>query len=163
MEPLPHDYSVVASGEATGDVVVSGSGLSSLRTGPPLQFGGPGGQWSPETLLIAAAADCFILTFRAVARASNLSWTALRCTAEGRLDRVDGITRFTKLIVRALLTIAPGADAAKARRLLEKAAEACLITNSLALIPTLTCEIETTQSEVLTAEDRGEAPAETPR
>jgi organic hydroperoxide reductase OsmC/OhrA len=31
------------------------------------QLGGPGGQWSPETLLVAAAAECFILTFRAVA------------------------------------------------------------------------------------------------
>ena len=93
-------------------------------------------------MLVGALADCFTLIFRAVARASNLSWTALRCTAEGQLDRVEGITRFTQMAVRARLRVPPGTDADKARRLLEKAEKACLITNSLALTPVLSCEIE---------------------
>ena len=147
MEALPHDYSVIASAEATGNVVVSGTGLPPLHTGPPVQFGGPGGQWSPETMLVAAAADCYILTFRAIARASHLPWTALRCAAEGRLDRVDGVTRFTGLVVRALLTVPAGTDGEKARRLLAKAETSCLIANSLAFTPTLSCEIATAEDE----------------
>ena len=42
---------------------------------------------SIPTLLIAAVADCFILTFRAVARASRFEWISLGCTVDGVLDR----------------------------------------------------------------------------
>ena len=142
MQAYPHHYAVDASAQATGDVALSATGLPPLQTAPPSQFDGPGDRWSPETLLVGAVADCFILTFRAVARASNLSWTVLRCAAEGQLDRVEGIARFTQMALRARLTVPPGTDADKARRLLEKAEKACLITNSLAFTPTLTCEIE---------------------
>jgi peroxiredoxin-like protein len=142
MEAYPHHYAVNASGQPTGDVALSATGLPPLQTAPPPQFDGPGDRWSPETLLVGAVADCFTLTFRAVARASNLSWTALRCAAEGQLDRVEGVTRFTQIALRAQLTVPPGTDAEKARRLLEKAEKACLITNSLAFTPTLSCEIE---------------------
>ena len=148
MHPFPHEYSVVASGEPAGNVVVSATDLPALQTGPPVQFGGPGAQWSPETLLVAAAADCFILTFRAIARASNLSWIELRCNAAGRLDRVDGITRFMQLELNAKLTVRSAIDADKGRRLLEKAEKACLITNSLALTPTLVCHVDAQPEEV---------------
>ena len=142
MQAYPHHYAVDASAQATGDVALSATGLPPLQTAPPSQFDGPGDRWSPETLLVGAVADCFILTFRAVARASNLSWTVLRCAAEGQLNRVEGIARFTQMALRARLTVPPGTDADKARRLLEKAEKACLITNSLAFTPTLSCEIE---------------------
>jgi peroxiredoxin-like protein len=147
MQPLPHEYYVVASGKVTGNVLLSGPGLPLLQTGPPVQFGGPGDQWSPETLLVAAAADCFILTFRAIARASNLLWTALDCNAEGRLDRADGTTRFTQLTLHAHLTVPAATDTEKARRILEKAEKACLIGNSLALTPVLTCDVNTVEAE----------------
>ncbi len=149
MEPYPHRYVVDASGGSTGTVLLSSSGLPTLQTAAPVQFGGPGDQWSPETLLVGAAADCFLLTFRAIAAASKFSWTALRCNAEGLLERVDGTARFTQLLLRARLTVPPGTDADKARRLLEKAEKGCLITNSLALRPVLTCEIESGPDEQL--------------
>jgi organic hydroperoxide reductase OsmC/OhrA len=100
------------------------------------------GQWSPETLLVAAAVDCFVLTFRAIAAASKLPWERLSCSGEGTLDRVDGVTRFTALALQARLTLPAGGDADKAKRLLEKAERACLVTNSLALQPTLTCDVD---------------------
>jgi len=141
-EAYPHHYVVDATARATGDVSLSAAGLPPLQTAPPPQFDGPGDRWSPETLFVAAVADCFILTFRAIARASNLSWTALRCATEGQLERVEGVTRFTQMALRARLTVPPGTDADRARRLLEKAEKTCLITNSLAFTPTLSCEIE---------------------
>ena len=141
MHPFPHRYEV----EATGDperVTVSAPGLPPLSTAPPKQFGGPGDQWSPETLLVAATVDCFILTFRAIAQASKLSWNRLSCSGEGVVDRVDGTTRFSGLALSARLTVPAGGDAEKAKRLLEKAERTCLVTSSLALQPTLTCEVE---------------------
>jgi hypothetical protein len=38
----------------------------------PAEFGGPGDQWSPESLLAGAIASCFALTFRFVARAQKV-------------------------------------------------------------------------------------------
>mgnify|MGYP003339189807 CR=1 FL=1 len=55
------------------------------------------------SLLCAAVADCFVLSFRAVARASKLDWTHLDCHVEGTLDRAEGTTRFTRYLTRATL------------------------------------------------------------
>ncbi|MFI5168399.1 MAG: OsmC family protein [Thermoanaerobaculales bacterium] len=141
MQTYPHHYHVHAAAEVEGSVIAGSEGLPSLATAPPPQYGGPGGQWSPETLLVAAAADCFILTFRAVAAASKLLWRDLECGAEGVLDRVDGVVRFTELRLHARLALPAGGDVERAKRLLEKAEKACLVTNSLALEPTLTIEV----------------------
>ena len=75
MQDLPHRYNVSASAEAEGNIVLQAENLPQLVSAPPAQFGGPGDQWSPEDLLVASIADCFILTFRAVARASKLDWS----------------------------------------------------------------------------------------
>ena len=142
MQAYPHHYTVhAAAAAAEGTVVVGSDGLPALTTAPPAQFGGPGDQWSPETLLVAAAADCFILTFRAIATGSKLAWRRLDCDAEGTLDRSDGVVRFTALHLRARLLIPTGGDVERARRLVEKAETSCLVTNSLAFRPTLTAEV----------------------
>ncbi len=131
MQDLPHRYAVSARGVAEGEVVVSARGLGELHTAAPLEFGGPGDRWSPETLLVAAVADCFVLSFRAIARASSFVWRALDCNAEGVLDRVEGTLRFKDLRIRARLVVPEAADEARARRLLEKAEKGCLVSNSL--------------------------------
>jgi peroxiredoxin-like protein len=145
MHPYPHRYDVEAAAEAEGAVMLRSEGLSPLSTAPPPQFGGPGGQWSPETLLVGAAADCFVLTFRAIAAASKLAWRRLDCSAEGVLDRSDGVVRFTQLQLRAHLVVPAGVDPERAKRLLEKAEATCLITRSLVLHPTLGSEVTAEQ------------------
>jgi len=141
MDAYPHHYTVRAAGRAEGSVALAADRLPSLSSAPPQQFGGPGDQWSPETLLVAAAADCLILTFRAIARASKLPWLSLDCDAEGVLDRVDGVTRFTQMRMNARLALPAGGDAERARRLLEKAEKTCLVTCSLKAEPVLTADV----------------------
>lgn len=131
MEDLPHHYSVAARAQAESPVVLSSEALPELESAAPRQFGGPGDRWSPETLLVAAVADCFILSFRAIARASKLTWTSLECRVEGTLDRVDRVTQFTAFRVHALLHAPAGVSEEQARRILEKAERSCLISNSL--------------------------------
>ena len=143
MQEFPHRYAVSADADAEGNVTVRSAGLPTVTTASPPQFGGAGGLWSPETLLVAAAADCLVLTFRAIAAASKLSWRRLACDAEGTLDRKDGVVRFTELQLAARLVVPPGVDTERARRVLDKAEASCLITNSLALRPTLAAEIVT--------------------
>jgi peroxiredoxin-like protein len=132
MKEFPHRYLVDASAEPDGDVTLAGEGLESIASAPPVEFGGPGNRWSPENLLVAAVADCFVLSFRAIARASKLAWNRLDCSVEGDLDRVEGKLRFTTFTVRATLAIPEDSNADRARRILEKAEETCLVTNTLA-------------------------------
>ena len=131
MHPYPHVYQSSAAGGATGSVAVTSPSLPLITSTSPPQFDGPEGNWSPETLLCAAAADCFLLTFRAVSRAAHFEWANLECRVEGTLDRVERQARFTRFVTFATLTVAPGADLAKARSLLERAEQVCLIANSL--------------------------------
>lgn len=147
MHPFPHRYPVRITLQPAGALVLSSPGIPDLATAPPAEFDGPGGEWSPETLLVGAVADCFALSFRAVAQASRLSWQSLSCDVEGVLDRVDGVTRFTEMILRVRLEVPVETDSAKALRLLEKSEKVCLIMNSLKLTPQLVAEIVTSQVE----------------
>jgi organic hydroperoxide reductase OsmC/OhrA len=131
MLPLPHRYTVSAAASAVGRVQLESPGLAPLESDPPSEFGGPGDRWSPETLLTAALVDCFVLNFRAVAAASRFDWTRLECRAEGTLDRIERVTQFTAFTVYARLSLLPGADQDRARKLLEKAEQLCLISSSL--------------------------------
>ncbi len=131
MQDFPHNYLVSAEAQSTSNVQLSSAGLQPIQSAPPAEFGGPGDQWSPESLLVAAVADCFVLSFRAIARASKLEWESLSCSTDGVLDRVDKLTRFSDFNVKAELVAPAGTDEAKAHRLLEKAEALCLVTNSL--------------------------------
>lgn len=140
MHPYPHVYKVGVSAAAEGEVKLSAATAPDLVSMPPPEFDGPPGYWSPESLLVAAVADCFVLSFRAVARASKFEWQSLTAEVDGTLERVDGVTRFTRFTTRARL-VAPGADPARAKMLLEKAEKVCLISNSLNAERHLECEL----------------------
>jgi organic hydroperoxide reductase OsmC/OhrA len=131
MDAFPHRYRVRGSGRVAGDIALTSEHVPLLVSASPVQFDGPGDRWSPETLLVAAVADCFILTFRSMARASKLSWTSLDCDVTGTLDRVDRMTQFTRFDLRARLRLPHGGSADQARRSLEKAERNCLIASSL--------------------------------
>ncbi|MBT8070673.1 MAG: OsmC family protein [Xanthomonadales bacterium] len=138
----PHQYLASATGGTEGSVVVSGEGLPPIDTQSPPQFGGPEGVWSPETMLSATVANCFILTFRAIARASKFDWTALDCNVEGVLDRPERTTLFTAFNVHAVLRVPSDEKLEMAQRLLEKAEHVCLITASLKSEIILTTDIK---------------------
>jgi organic hydroperoxide reductase OsmC/OhrA len=131
VKAYPHVYGAGARGEPSGPVLVHSSELPDMETAPPPEFDGPGGVWSPETLLVASVADCFILTFRGVSRAARLEWESLDAQVEGTLERIDGVTQFTRYVTRATLTVKAMADVGKSKELLERAEKICLVANSL--------------------------------
>lgn len=141
MQSLPHRYHVTATGAATGRVTLEHEGVPPIESAPPVEFGGPGDAWSPEGLLVAAVADCFILTFRAIARAAKLEWSALDVRVNGTLDRRDGVTQFTGFELQARLGIDATVDQASARAALERAERGCLVSNSLKAPVHLTAEL----------------------
>lgn len=141
MQELPHHYRAAAASRPDEPVELTSPGLAALESESPAEYGGPGDKWSPETLLVAAVADCFVLTFRAIARASKFDWSSLACDVEGVLDREDKVTRFVSFNVRAVLEVPAGTDEARAQRLLEKAEQNCLVTRSLTAHASLETEV----------------------
>jgi len=80
---------------------------------------------------VAAIADCYLLTFCAVASFARFRWNTLSCHVEGVVDRVDRVTRFVEIDIHARLSVPSGTDIQHAERLLLSAKHACLVTNSL--------------------------------
>ena len=131
MQGLPHDYVATATSTAESLVTAHIEGQPELSIAPPATFGGPGDIHSPEDLQVAAVASCFILSFKAIARASKLEWEAISVSVSGTLEQIDRQVQFSAFNTRAELTLAAGASREKAERLLEKAEQSCFITNSL--------------------------------
>ena len=131
MQDFPHHYAVAASAKTDSNVRLDSPGLEPLESAGPAEFGGPGDRWSPETLLVAAVADCFILSFRAIARAARMEWESLSVDAVGDLDKVGRKVQFVSFQLNVKLIVPEGTREDKAQKLLEKAEKSCLITNSL--------------------------------
>ncbi|MFI2810034.1 OsmC family protein [Microbulbifer sp. JSM ZJ756] len=141
MDAFPHEYKVAASAASESEITLTAEGLEPLPSAAPAQFGGPGDRWSPEDLLVASVADCFILTFRAIAKFSKLEWTSLECSVTGILDKVERTPCFTAFEINARLQVPEGTDTNKAHKLLEKSEASCLVTNSLKSSVTLNAEV----------------------
>lgn len=142
MQEYPHLYVATAAGSAEGVIDTGSPGLDSIPVMPPAEFDGPGDKWSPETMLVASVANCFILTFRAVARASHFEWNSLDVKVTGVLNRVEKVTRFTEFQIKVLLRLPPDADWHKAHRIAERSESVCLVTNSLTGDKVLEIDIE---------------------
>ena len=153
MKPLPHQYEARLTGGPGGHARLSVSGLPELRTAPPVEYDGPGDAWSPEHLLLASVEACFLFTLRAVARASRVEFLELEVDAAGTVSRDGGPTRFTGIVLRPRLTVAPGTDLERALHVLEKSEKSCLVSASLATPIVLEPRIEI--AEPTQAADRG--------
>jgi peroxiredoxin-like protein len=142
MKPLPHHYDVHLTGGPSGYAQLSTAGVPELRTAPPADYGGPGDAWSPEHLLLASVQTCFLFTLRAIARLSKVEFVALELDAAGTVDRQDGVTRFTEIVLRPRLTVASGTDHQRALQVLEKSEKACLVSASLSTPIRLEADIQ---------------------
>jgi peroxiredoxin-like protein len=97
----------------------------------PPEFGGEEGFWTPEHLLLAAVASCYVATFRSMAGKSNVEFQTIDITVEGVIEKAPDGLRFTKIFLRPELLLTREADRERASRLLEKAEQGCLIARSL--------------------------------
>ena len=143
MHSFPHNYKVSAHAVSEGDVVLSADGLTDINSQPPAEFNGPGDRWSPESLLMAAIADCFTLSFRAIAAASKIPFTELSVNVDGELNMVERKMVFTTVQISANLVVPEGIEPARAERLLNMAEQSCLVTNSLSV----ECDLSTNVSQ----------------
>lgn len=103
-----------------------------IEVATPPQFpGGVEGIWSPEHLFVSSVSSCFMTTFVAIAEFSKLDFENLEVEAVGKLDKVDGKFVVSEIILKPELMLAEDTHAEKAKRIMEKAEAACLISRSI--------------------------------
>jgi organic hydroperoxide reductase OsmC/OhrA len=124
-------------------VAVRVEGKTAVEIRPPLVFGGSDpSAWSPEDLLVAAAASCLAVTFTGLAARAGLEYARLSVAGDGVAGRrADGHFGFIGLRLQLSLETSTTEQAA-ARALAKQAEQSCLIAASLA-VPVET-EIEVT-------------------
>jgi len=98
---------------------------------PPQFDGGVEGIWSPEHLFVSSVSSCFMTTFVAIAEYSKLKFENLEVKATGKLSKEDGKFVVSEITLKPQLTITDEKFCDKAKRIMEKAEEACLITRSI--------------------------------
>jgi organic hydroperoxide reductase OsmC/OhrA len=127
---FPHHYQVRLAADGGQPATLTAPPRPPLAGGPPSEFGGRDELWSPEHLLLAAAALCFEATFAALAGRERLAVATWRSVADGTLDRTPSGLAFTAIRIEVELTV-DAADVDRARRLLERAKHSCIVSNSL--------------------------------
>ena len=98
---------------------------------PPQFPGGHAGIWSPEHLFVAAAEACLMTTFLAIAENSKLEYLEYSSVAEGVLEKTDEGFMITRITIRPRVVITDPSGLERARRIIEKAEQHCLISKSM--------------------------------
>lgn len=128
MSEIPMQYKTAyswAGMEMAGNINIAG--LPSLPVGSPHE----GGRFSPEHLLVATVESCLANYILLFARLSSLEIRSYDSSATGELEHLEnGGYRFRRIVVRPVLRV-PGASAALAERIIEKAHKSCLVARSL--------------------------------
>ncbi len=87
--------------------------------------------WSPEHLFVASANVCLMTTFLAIAENSKLEFESYRCEGKGKMERVEKRFMFTEIELSPNIVVTQEKDIERAERIIEKAEEHCLISNSM--------------------------------
>lgn len=110
--------------EAPGKPAIPGSSDPAFRGDPA--------RWSPEDLLVASLAACHKLWYLHLCAEAGVVVTAYEDHAEGEMvEEPDGGGRFRRVTLRPRVTVAPGADLARAHALHAAAHEKCFIARSV--------------------------------
>lgn len=128
--PFPHRYETSLVWEGGSRAALSSGPRPVLVGGPPPEFDGEPGWWSPEHLLLSAANLCLMTTYMAMAKKFGVQVSRYRSRAEALLDKTrDGIV-FTRIALRVEIE-APADRLEEARNVLETAKKYCIVSNSL--------------------------------
>lgn len=129
-QPFPHHYETTLVWEGGSQAAIWSGQRPVLVGGPPPEFDGEPGWWSPEHLLLSAANLCLMTTYMALARKTGLQVANYRSSAEGVLEKTKEGIVFTRITLRVRID-APPDRLEDARKLLETAKKYCIVSNAL--------------------------------
>lgn len=95
-------------------------------------FRGDPARHNPEDMLVASLSACHMLWYLHLCAQNGVTVTAYSDPATGTMaEDSSGGGRFTEVVLRPKVTLAPGSDAAKAEALHHEAHGKCFIANSV--------------------------------
>lgn len=116
-------YSREYRADFPGKPSITGSADPTFRGDPKLH--------NPEDMLVLALSACHMLSYLALAALEGLEITSYEDDARGTMQQEGRGGRFTEVVLRPRVTLAPGADRARAEALHEAAHKTCFIANSV--------------------------------
>jgi organic hydroperoxide reductase OsmC/OhrA len=119
------------------------AGREALEVSGAPQYKGDGSRLNPEELFLASLASCQLLTYVALASRAGIPVTRYEDSPRATLTIADKRMRVTEVVLRPKITLGAGADAAKARALVDTAHDGCFIANSVACTVTIEPELVT--------------------
>jgi len=131
------------TGVATGNHRIEFAGRPPLEASGAPQYRGDPSRHSPEDFFVAALSSCQMLTYLALAGRAGITVERYEDRAIGTLAIADKKMRMTEVVLHPVITLAAGADVAKARSLVDTAHEGCFIANSVACAVRVEPEIAT--------------------
>ena len=97
----------------------------------PPEFEGPGKGFSPEDFFGLAVLNCFVATFKVIAEKSKVEFSALDAKGTLTVDRDEkGAPWMKAMAIEVTLKAAPEQQD-RARRLLEKTSQSCIVARSV--------------------------------
>lgn len=111
---------------------LSDNGLPDITVATPPQFpGGVENVWSPEHLYVAALNVCLMTTFIAIAENSKLNFVSYTSNAKGKLERIEKRFMISEVTLYPEIVVEEEKDKDRAERIIQKAEDHCLISNSV--------------------------------
>lgn len=133
-----HVFEASAVWEGNSDSVGTVTTPGGLHTtcAVPAEFKGPGGHCSPEELMLAALASCYIITIAFMCEIKKLPLLKQTMRLEGEVGRdpESKKTRFLHIFIEIQMTVAPDATDTQKEAILQAAKDAksrCFVSNSL--------------------------------
>jgi organic hydroperoxide reductase OsmC/OhrA len=123
--------------------VLTAEGKPAIQGSSDAGFRGDAAKWNPEDLLVASLSSCHQLWYMGLCAAAGIVVLRYEDAAEGMMveESAGGGGQFTSVTLRPRVTLAAGADAAKARALHERAHALCFIARSVNFPVTVEPEI----------------------
>jgi organic hydroperoxide reductase OsmC/OhrA len=110
---------------------VTAAGKHPIEASADRTFHGDADRWNPEELLLAALAECHMLSFLHVAVKHGVVVTHYTDAATGVMEQQGDGGRFTRVILHPVVTVSAPVDAELFATLHHEAGVACFIANSV--------------------------------
>ena len=107
----------------------------------PVSFGGEPGRWTPEELMLAALASCFVSTFQALSSYSKLAYADLEVSVGADLEKTSSGFQFTRIVIKPRLTLTDSESQALGEKVLKKSEALCLVSRAISTPKTFVPEI----------------------
>ena len=112
--------------------VITAEGKPPIAGSSDPAFRGDAGRWNPEELLVASLSTCHKLWYLHLCADAGIAVLAYRDEAAGTMvEDADGGGRFSRVVLRPLVTVQAGNDADLALRLHRDAHAKCYVAGSV--------------------------------